>query len=127
MDSRALQTFYIEWYTLHVLPVLGPLSSAIEATMNRNCEQGLHLREYFEKDLREWGWFDACEKALAVMPVELPRLYQFQSRLKTAESALFKSRYAYADHMAHCIVCSRNLVGPDSIAMIEEKLKVASK
>jgi hypothetical protein len=95
--------------------------------MNQDCEEGFRLRERFEHDLREWGWFDSCEKALAMMPVALPRLSQFQNRLKIAESALFKSRYAYADHMAHCMICSRHLVGPDSIAMIEEKLKVASQ
>jgi hypothetical protein len=91
--------------------------------MNRDSDEGLRLRQRFEDDLREWGWFNACEKALEMMPVGLPRLCQFQSRLKTAESALFKSRYAYADHMAHCIVCSRKLITPNAIPEIQERLK----
>lgn len=91
--------------------------------MNRDCEEGFRLRRRFEKELREWGWFDAFEKAIEIMPVGLPKLYEFQVRVKAAASALFISRRDYADHMAHCIACSRRLVVPDAIALIQEKLE----
>jgi hypothetical protein len=95
--------------------------------MNRDCEEGLRLRKRFEDELGEWGWFDACEKAVETMPVGLPRVHEFQKQVKNAESALFKARYAYADHMSHCLVCSRRLVAPDAIEIIHDKLKVASE
>ena len=36
-------------------------------------------------------------------------------------------RSAYAEHMAHCLVCSRRLVTPDAVARLYEKLKRASE
>lgn len=95
--------------------------------MNQDCEAGLRLRKRFEDDLREWGRFDACQKAIEIMPVGLPKIREFQIEVKNAESALFKSRYAYADHMATCVICSRRLVEHDAIAHIRATLKDASE
>ena len=95
--------------------------------MNRDCAEGLRLRKRFENELRRWGWFDAFEKAVEVMPLGLPKIHEFQMQVKNAESALFKSRYAYADHMAHCIKCSRRLIVPDAISEIQEKLRASEE
>lgn len=91
--------------------------------MNTDCEEGLRLRRRFEEDLKEWGWFDAYEKAVEIMPVGLPKVHEFQMEVRNAQSALFKARYAYSEHMAHCIVCSRRLVIPNAISAIHKKLK----
>jgi hypothetical protein len=40
---------------------------------------------------------------------------------------LYKTRSAYALHMAHCLVCSRRLITTDAVATINEKLKKASE
>jgi hypothetical protein len=95
--------------------------------MNSGCQEGLRLRRRFETELREWGWFDAYEKAVEIMPVGLPKVHEFQRQVRNAESALFKARYAYTDHMAHCLACSSRLVVPDAIAIIQEKLREASE
>ena len=94
--------------------------------MNRDCEEGLRLRMRFEDELRQWGWFDAFRKALEVMPVGLPKVDEFQRQVRSAESSLYEGRHAYADHMAHCVVCSRELVSADAIPQILEKLKAVS-
>jgi hypothetical protein len=90
--------------------------------MNRDCAEGLRLRRHFENELRHWGWFAACEKAVEIMPLGHEKIREFQSRVWSAESALVKARSAYAQHMAHCLVCSRTLIGPDAILTIQEKL-----
>jgi hypothetical protein len=90
--------------------------------MNTGCEEGLRLLGLFEKDLREWGWFDAFERAVEIMPLGLPKIHEFQRQVKNAESALFKARYAYSEHMAHCLVCSKGLAVPDAILIIRDKL-----
>lgn len=95
--------------------------------MNTGCEDGLHLRRRFEQNLREWGWFDAYERAVEIMPLGLPRVHEFQRQLRNAESVLFKARYAYAEHMAHCMVCSRNLVVPNAVSIVHDKLKKLSE
>lgn len=95
--------------------------------MNKNCEEGLRLRRRFELELKEWGWFDACEKAVEIMPIGLPKVFEFQREVKNAESALFKARHAFAEHMAHCIVCSRRLITADAISVIHDKLKESNE
>lgn len=77
--------------------------------------------------LREWGWFDAYERAVEILPVGLQRVAEFQRQVKAAESALAKARYAYAEHMGHCLVCSRGLVAPDAISIVREKLNKVSE
>ena len=94
--------------------------------MNTDCQEGLRLRRLFERDLREWGWFDAYEKAVEIMPVGLPKIHEFERQVKNAESALFKARYAYTQHMAHCLTCSGRLVMPDAVSIIHEKLRILS-
>jgi hypothetical protein len=74
----------------------------IEGHMNSGCEEGLRLRRRFESELKEWGWFDAYERAVEIMPVGLPKVHEFERQVKNAESALVKARYAYTEHMAHC-------------------------
>jgi hypothetical protein len=91
--------------------------------MNTGCEEGLRLRKRYEKDLIKWGWFEAYEKAVELIPVGFPRVLEFQKQARSAESSLFKSRHAYAEHMAHCLVCSRRLVMPDAVSLIHQKLK----
>jgi hypothetical protein len=95
--------------------------------MNTGCKEGLHLRRRFEQELREWGWFDAYEKAVELMPVGLPKIHEFQNQVRKAESSLFRSRHAYAEHMAHCLVCSSRLVVPDALSIIHEKLRMLSE
>lgn len=90
--------------------------------MNRDCKQGLRLRLHFEHTLKEWGWFDAYERALELIPVGMPHVHEFQKEAHHAHSALIKSRQAYVEHMAHCLDCSRRLVTSDALATIREKL-----
>ena len=49
--------------------------------MNSGCEEGLRLRRRFETELKEWGWFDAYEKAVEIMPVGLPKVHEFQRQV----------------------------------------------
>lgn len=95
--------------------------------MNRDCQEGLRLRKRFEKALKEWGWFDACERAVEIMPVGLPTIHELKKKVMNAESALFKARFAYAEHTAYCVVCSRSLITPDAIEIIDEKLQAVSE
>ena len=95
--------------------------------MNSGCQEGLRLRRRFETELREWGWFDAYEKAVEILPVGVPKIHEFQKRVRNAESALYKARFAYTDHMANCLICSRRLVVPDAIEIIQEKLRELSE
>lgn len=94
--------------------------------MNRDCKEGLRLRRHFEHELRHWGWFDAFERAVEIMPLGPAKVDEFQAQVKNALSELSKARYAYSDHMAHCMVCSRRLVDPEAISRINERLEFAS-
>ena len=90
--------------------------------MNRDCKEGLRLRLHFEHALKEWGWFDAYEQALELIPVGLPQVHEFQKEAHHAHSELLKDRHAYVEHMAHCLLCSRRLVTSDAVLTIREKL-----
>lgn len=90
--------------------------------MNRDCETGLRLRLHFEHTLKEWGWFDAYERALELMPVGPPQVHEFQVEARHALGELQRARRAYSEHMAECVVCSRRLITPDALAAIREKL-----
>jgi hypothetical protein len=94
--------------------------------MNRDCVEGLRLRRHFENELRQWGWFAACEKAIEMMPLGHEKIREFQLEVWGAESALHKARSAYAIHMAHCLVCSRTLIDADAVLVIHEKLHRAA-
>ncbi len=91
--------------------------------MNRDCPEGLRLRKRFENELKRWGWFDAFEKAVELMPVGPDKVGQFQIQASKAQSELLKARFSYADHMAHCMKCSRRLVASDAISTIQERLE----
>ena len=91
--------------------------------MNRDCKTGLQLRLHFEHTLKEWGWFDAYERALELLPVGPAQVHEFQTEANHAHAELLKSRHAYVKHMAECLVCSRRLVIPDALIMIREKLQ----
>ena len=90
--------------------------------MNRDCPPGLRLRLLFEHTLKEWGWFDAYERALELIPVGPAKVHEFQKEAAHAKSELQKARHAYVEHMAECVLCSRRLVGPDAVIDIREKL-----
>lgn len=90
--------------------------------MNRDCKEGLRLRLRFEHTLKEWGWFDAYERALGLMPVGSPRVHEFQIEANHAHSELIKARHAYVEHIARCLTCSQPLIIPDALATIREKL-----
>jgi len=91
--------------------------------MNTDYEEGLSLRRQFEIRLKEWGWFDAHERALEMMTVGLPKVHEFQQEAREAHSELVKSRHAYVQHMAYCLVCSGKLIVPDAVPTIRAKLK----
>jgi len=90
--------------------------------LNRDCKEGLRLRLLFEHTLKEWGWFDAYEKALELMPVGFVQVHEFQLEARHAYSELAKARHAYVEHMAACLVCSKRLVTSDALVKIREKL-----
>lgn len=90
--------------------------------MNRDCKAGLKLRLHFEHALKEWGWFDAYERALELMPVGPAKVHEFQSEARHAHSELLKTRQAYVVHMSECVACSRGLVTTDALVLIREKL-----
>jgi hypothetical protein len=90
--------------------------------MNRDCAQGLRLRLHFEHTLKEWGWFDAYERALELMPVGLPQIHDFQKEARLAHSELLKTRHEYVEHMAHCLACSSRLVTSDAMITIRKSL-----
>ena len=91
--------------------------------MNRDCKEGLQLRLHFEHTLKEWGWFDAYEHALHLIPVGPEQLHQFQEEARQAHLELIQARRSYIEHMAHCLVCSRRLITSDAVANIREKLR----
>lgn len=93
--------------------------------MNRDCKDGLRLRLHFEHALKEWGWLDAYERALELMPVAPPQVHEFQTEAENANAELIRARHAYVKHMALCLVCSRRLITPDAVAVIREKLKAS--
>jgi hypothetical protein len=93
--------------------------------MNRDCKQGLRLRLHFEHSLKEWGWFDAYEQALELMPVGPPQVHEFQQEASHARSELVKTRHAYVEHMSSCLVCSRRLIMSDAVVAIREKLNTS--
>lgn len=90
--------------------------------MNRDCKEGLRLRLHYEHNLKEWGWFDAYEKALEIMPVGPAHLHDFMIEAHHAQSEMIQSRHAYVQHMAGCLVCSRRIVASDALIAIREKL-----
>jgi hypothetical protein len=94
-----------------------------EAQMNRDCAEGFRLRKRFEGELKKWGWFDAFEKAVEIMPVGLSKVHEFQMQVNSSYSALQNARHAYSEHMATCLKCSRRLVTPDAIPTIYERLE----
>jgi hypothetical protein len=93
--------------------------------MNRDCKQGLRLRLHFEHTLKEWGWFDAYEQALELMPVGPPQVHEFQQEAQHAHSELIRARRAYIERMATCLVCSRRLITSDAVVSIREKLNTS--
>jgi hypothetical protein len=93
--------------------------------MNRDCKEGLRLRLHFEHTLKEWGWIDAYEQALELIPVGLPQVREFLTEAHHAHGELIRARHAYVQHMAHCLVCSRRLITSDALDTIREKLKTS--
>jgi hypothetical protein len=96
-----------------------------EGHMNRDCKQGLRLRLHFEHTLKEWGWFDAYEQALELMPVGPPQVHEFQQEAQHAHAELIRARRAYIEHMASCLACSRRLISSDAVVSIREKLNTS--
>jgi hypothetical protein len=90
--------------------------------MNSDCTDGLRLRLHFEFALKEWGWFDAYERALELLPVGLPQVHEFKLEAHHAHAEFIKARHLYVEHMASCIACSRRLVTSDALVTIREKL-----
>lgn len=95
--------------------------------MNTGCQEGLRLRRRFEEGLRQWGLFDACKRAVEILPVGLQKAAAFQAQVNVVESILFKARHAYVEHMARCLVCSNSLVLPDAISIVRKKLAKLSR
>jgi len=91
--------------------------------MNRDCEKGLQLRLRFEHALKEWGWFDAYERALELMPVGPPQVHVFQIEARHAQAELYKARHAYVEHTSECLSCSKRLITPDALDTIRERLR----
>ncbi len=90
--------------------------------MNSDCPEGLRLRLHFEHTLKEWGWFDAYERALELLPVGLSRVHEFQIEARHAQTELTKARNFYVEHMSRCLLCSRRLIAPDALVTVREKL-----
>jgi len=90
--------------------------------MNLDCEKGLELRLRFEHALKEWGWFDAYERALELMPVGPPQVHAFQVEAKHAQSELHRARHTYVEHMSQCLACSKRLIVPDAVHTIRQRL-----
>jgi hypothetical protein len=114
-ESSELPTAFLRVYNLQI-PLPG------RSQMNRDCKDGLRLRLHFEHTLKEWGWFDAYERALELMPVGLSQVHEFRLETQQAHSELSKARHAYVDHMSTCLVCSRRLITSDAVVTIREKL-----
>ena len=93
--------------------------------MNRDCKEGLGLRLHFEHTLIEWGWFDAYEQALELMPVGARRVHEFQVEAHHAHAQLINARHSYVEHMARCVVCSRGLITFDALDTIRERLNTS--
>jgi hypothetical protein len=93
--------------------------------MDRDCNDGLRLRLHFEHTLKDWGWFDAYEKALELIPVGPRQIREFQQEASHAHSELVKARRAYIEHMANCLVCSRRLITSDAVVTIRSKLNLS--
>jgi len=91
--------------------------------MNSDCPEGLHLRLHFEHTLKEWGWFDAYQRALELLPVGYPQVHEFQIEARHAHAELTAARNLYVEHMSQCLKCSRRLVGPDALVAVREKLQ----
>ena len=53
----------------------------------------------------------------------LDKVHEFQTQVSRSQAGFAKARFEYVFHMAHCIRCSRRLVAPDAIPIIEERLK----
>ncbi len=90
--------------------------------MNSDCPEGLRLRLHFEHTLKEWGWFDAYERALELLPVGYPQVHEFQTEARHAQTELNRARGLYVEHMARCLACSRRLVTADALVTVREKL-----
>ena len=90
--------------------------------MNRDCQEGLRLRLHFEHTLKEWGWFDAYERALELLPVGVSQVHEFQTEARHAHTELIKARNFYVEHMARCVDCSRRLVTADALSIIRGRL-----
>ena len=93
--------------------------------MNRDCEKGLQLRLYFEHALKEWGWFDAYEQALEIMPVGPTQVHSFHIEARHAQAELNRARRAYVEHMSECLTCSGRLITPDAVDPIRQRLKTS--
>ena len=79
--------------------------------MRKYCEEGLLLCDRFEKMLKIWGFAEVHKRAAQLMPIGPARLNEYSQEAEDAESALSKARHAYVEHIAQCLVCSRQLVG----------------
>jgi hypothetical protein len=79
--------------------------------VRRHCKEGLHLCREFARVLKVWGFEEADKQAAQMIPLGPTKLREISGKAKEAESALFQFRHAFVEHMAHCIVCSRHLVG----------------
>ena len=91
--------------------------------MNRDCKEALQLRLHFEHTLKEWGWFDAYERALELIPVGPPRARS----TKKKQTTHIEARHAYVAHMAGCLVWSERLITTDALVTIREKLNTPKR
>jgi len=95
--------------------------------MNSDCPEGLRLRLQFEHALKEWGWFDAYERTLELLPAGYPQVHEFQVEARHAQVELTAARNFYVEHMARCLRCSRRLVAPDALLAVRERLRKAGR
>jgi hypothetical protein len=84
------------------------------AVVKKHCEDGFDLCKQFENSLKEWGFADVNSHAVQIMPLDPEQLKARARKAKEAESTLCKARYAYINHLAHCLICSGKLVSSDS-------------
>jgi hypothetical protein len=80
--------------------------------VRRQCKSGLALCKRYARLLKVWGFEEVDKQAAELIHLGLEQKRETSRVARAAEAALIKSRHAFVEHVANCLVCSRHLVAP---------------
>jgi hypothetical protein len=74
------------------------------------CEKGIALSWEYKKALTRWGLAEINWRAAQLIPLGPAKLDGLVNAVRAAESEHTRTRHAYVEHIAGCLICSKKIV-----------------